>query len=74
MATDARAVVSEGGRLDPVDGTQIVEVLGPGALQPAFVRAEKRFPDAGSGLAVTIEQGAHLFDHIGKGDPVRETV
>ncbi|MBB4701983.1 hypothetical protein [Sphaerisporangium siamense] len=51
-----------------------MEVLGPGALQPAFVRTEKRFPDAGCGLAVTLEQGAHLLDHVGKGDPVREAV
>ncbi|GAA3825395.1 hypothetical protein GCM10022226_52620 [Sphaerisporangium flaviroseum] len=51
-----------------------MEVLGPGSLKTALVGAEKRFPDAGHRFAVPLEQGAHLFDDVGKSDAMGETM
>ncbi|MFD1117418.1 hypothetical protein [Sphaerisporangium aureirubrum] len=74
VATDARPVVAEGDRFDPVDGAQIVEVLRSRPLEAAFVGAQKRLADAGHRFAVAFEQRADLFDDVGQGDAMSEPV
>ncbi|MEU4535144.1 hypothetical protein AB0G15_09785 [Streptosporangium sp. NPDC023825] len=74
VATDARAVVPEGGGFDPVGGAQVVQVFGTGPLQPALVRGQERLTDAGGRLAVAFEQRPYLFDDVRESDTMREAV
>ncbi|WP_176611359.1 hypothetical protein [Actinomadura sp. WMMB 499] len=73
-AADTGTLVVQLLGFDPVDGAEVVEVLGARSFVAALVGRKQRLPQPGQRLAVDLVERLDLGDDVGQRDPVGEPV
>ncbi|WP_243772290.1 hypothetical protein [Actinomadura barringtoniae] len=73
-AADARTLKAELVGFDPIDGTEVVQILGAGTLVAALIGRQQRLPQPGRRLAVHFVERAYLRDDVGQRDTVGQAV